>query len=525
MSVSFAAPHHPTPASEARSRIPAHDKAPREEVPGANEAVGRSGTEDTDDQRHRRSGKARLTVALLAVIAVTAASRRDPGGTRGGRVAWRLEQPLPPEPPVGVAPATTPIGLGSVGDVEFWAPNRGVLITQGNGSTIPSGVWAYNGLGWRELSTECGATDGRITWAGPDEFWTISDGRPGTGRRSQNGRPRRLKTTRCAISRTAKSSASYGSPAFQANSYQPMHALGCISPSDCWFAGDALPTTAGRRSLPFALERRLADRGTEPARTHRAGHAPFEGRLLESVRSRRRGPRRRIRDAAAVSTARDQPGGRLAAVRTGARSALSTRAGEFPEALGLPAPGRRRRRTVGGRRARTRTPRTAPPPRALTGRTLRRRANGPPCSGPKDPRPARSTKTSSTRSPPSRDRMAHGWRSDSQDDAQKPSPTASAPVAHIDRPKASGNADAPLRRGSGRRHRAQGRGQEDHLPGVRGLLAGDEPGLALSSGAGRRTDGARWTATTRLLEPDHIPSAGRRRAEDRARRSAAGHLR
>ena len=75
--------------------------------------------------------------------------------------------------------AATPIGLGQVGDIEFWAPNRGLLITAGNPPTIPPGVWAYNGVAWHELSTVCGASDGRIAWAGPDEFWTISDGRPG----------------------------------------------------------------------------------------------------------------------------------------------------------------------------------------------------------------------------------------------------------------------------------------------------------------------------------------------------------
>src|SRR6202020_3394709 len=34
---------------------------------------------------------------------------------------------------------------------------------------------------------------------------------------------------------------SYASPAFQASSYQAMHAAGCLGPSDCWFAGDPLP--------------------------------------------------------------------------------------------------------------------------------------------------------------------------------------------------------------------------------------------------------------------------------------------
>jgi hypothetical protein len=92
--------------------------------------------------------------------------------------AWHLEQPLPPELPSGQK-ASTPIGLGRIGDIEFWGPNRGLLITAGNPPTIPPGVWVYNGVSWHELASVCGATDGRIAWAGPDEFWTVSDGRPG----------------------------------------------------------------------------------------------------------------------------------------------------------------------------------------------------------------------------------------------------------------------------------------------------------------------------------------------------------
>ena len=32
---------------------------------------------------------------------------------------------------------------------------------------------------------------------------------------------------------------SYASLAFQASSYQPMQGAGCMSPSDCWFAGNS----------------------------------------------------------------------------------------------------------------------------------------------------------------------------------------------------------------------------------------------------------------------------------------------
>jgi hypothetical protein len=199
-------------------------------------------------------------------------------------VAWRLEQPLPPEPPVGVPPSSTPIGLGDVGDIQFWAPNRGLLITPGNGSTVPAGLWAYNGQRWHELATVCGATDGRIGWAGPEEFWTISDGRPGQAADPKTGRPAPLEDNTLCHFAHGEVAGSYASPAFQANSYQPMHALGCLSPSDCWFAGDPLPSP--QEGEAFHLHWNGGALSAEP---NPHGHAvesmrKLEGQLFESVR-------------------------------------------------------------------------------------------------------------------------------------------------------------------------------------------------------------------------------------------------
>ena len=87
---------------------------------------------------------------------------------------WHSEQPV-------AAGAGVPVPLGEVGDIEFWAPNRGALITGGNGG-MPAGVYAYDGTGWYLYSTVCGGREGRIAWTGPDEFWTISDQRAGEGR-------------------------------------------------------------------------------------------------------------------------------------------------------------------------------------------------------------------------------------------------------------------------------------------------------------------------------------------------------
>jgi hypothetical protein len=198
-----------------------------------------------------------------------------------GGAAWHLEQPLPPELPSG-AKSTTPIGLGKIGDIEFWAPNRGLLITAGNPPSIPPGVWVYNGVTWHELSDKCGATDGRIAWAGPDEFWTISDGRP--GQQSVEAKPPLEDNTLCHFA-NGEIVGSYASLAFLPNSYQAMHGAACFDAEDCWFGGDPLPEgQAGAFHLHW-------DGHSLSAEPNPQGHAVedmrrFGNELYESVRLR-----------------------------------------------------------------------------------------------------------------------------------------------------------------------------------------------------------------------------------------------
>jgi hypothetical protein len=229
-------------------------------------------------------------LALLALLASWGPLAQCAGATGlsdDGGAEWRVEQPEPPPPPPGVERSSIPIGLGKIGDIEFWAPNRGALITAGNGSTITPGVWLYNGVGWRELATVCGATDGRIAWAGPEEFWTISDGRTGQAAEARGQRPPLEDNTLCHFAPGASGKlevvASYGEPAFQSNSYQAMHAAACFGPTDCWFAGDPLPEP---QIGAFQLHWNGHTVAAEPYLPE--GHAvrdmiPFEGRLYQSV--------------------------------------------------------------------------------------------------------------------------------------------------------------------------------------------------------------------------------------------------
>jgi len=230
-------------------------------------------------------------VAVLTLVGLTAVFARAPGGAsaEGEKpIEWHLEQPEPPPPPPGVPKEEQPhpIGLGKIGDIQFYSPNRGLLITAGNPPTIPPGVWFFNGVSWRELSSVCGGSDGRIAWAGPDEFWTVSDGRPGQAP-SEAGKPAPLAdNTLCRFAAPAgrmEVVSSYASLAFRPDSYQAMHGAGCINASDCWFAGESLPE--GQRGA-FHLHWNGQTLSAEP---NPEGHAvedmrAFGGRLYESVR-------------------------------------------------------------------------------------------------------------------------------------------------------------------------------------------------------------------------------------------------
>lgn len=180
-----------------------------------------------------------LLASLAVLVMASAGSARASAGTTP---SWQFSPASAPHPPEGAKGSEYPVPLGQVGDIEFWAPNRGLLITGGTGSscaatagaTVPCGLYAYNGAEWHQLSTVCGGASGRIAWAGPDEFWTISDQRPGqvVVAGAEYGR-----ISLCHF-QNGQVVGSYAMPLNQPNSYLPMDAAACLSPSNCWFGGE-----------------------------------------------------------------------------------------------------------------------------------------------------------------------------------------------------------------------------------------------------------------------------------------------
>jgi hypothetical protein len=112
-----------------------------------------------------------------------------------------------------------------------------MLITAGN-EGVRAGLFAYDGTGWYRYSTVCGGHEGRIAWAGPNDFWTISDQQAA----QENGRPPAEKVSLCHFVNGAVV-ASYAQPLGTAESYLPMDAAACVGPANCWFAGERLPGT------------------------------------------------------------------------------------------------------------------------------------------------------------------------------------------------------------------------------------------------------------------------------------------
>jgi hypothetical protein len=188
-----------------------------------------------------------LLLAVLAALAVASASC-TPAATAAEveePATWQFAPAAAPPASPGTPAAEFPVRLGQVGEISFWQPNRGLLITGGTGrscaesagAVVPCGLYAYNGESWHLLSQVCGGANGRIAWAGPDEFWTISDQRPGqvvtAGAEYGN-------VSLCHFL-DGQVVGSYALPLNQPTSYLPMDAAACLPRQTFWLGGKVGP--------------------------------------------------------------------------------------------------------------------------------------------------------------------------------------------------------------------------------------------------------------------------------------------
>ncbi len=180
-------------------------------------------------RRPLRVGLAALVTLVALLLGAAQAS---------AEAQWQLEQPAPP------AGARFKVPLGRPGDLQFFAPNAGLLSVEGN-ATVPRGLLFYDGRGWHQLSTVCGDTadTSRVAWASADEFWVVtapSYPRFGSG------------LGLCHFKHGAVVG-SYSTPVGSGDPFQAMDAAWCNGPSDCWFAGAAGEDPAGARQGSFEL--------------------------------------------------------------------------------------------------------------------------------------------------------------------------------------------------------------------------------------------------------------------------------
>ena len=171
---------------------------------------------------------------LLGLLAVGLAAPAPAGAA----AIWRLQQPPPPPG------ATFKVPLGPPGDLKFWAPNRGLLAVEGNAS-IPRGLFAWDGQSWHQLATVCGGPGdtARIAWAGPHEFWVVS----------QPSLPRVGSGTALCHFRDGQVVASYSTAAQSPDPYHQMFSAACRGPNDCWFGGEGSEDPTGERVGAFHL--------------------------------------------------------------------------------------------------------------------------------------------------------------------------------------------------------------------------------------------------------------------------------
>jgi hypothetical protein len=181
------------------------------------------------------SRRAALAIAALAAALATALV---PSPAAAADPIWRLEQPAPPP---GV-PFKVP--LGAPGDLSFWKPNRGLLTVEGN-STIPRGIFSWNGHSWHQLATVCGGPGdtARIAWAGPTEFWVVSE--PSLPRSGSGLALCRFKDGQVVGSWSTRPDA--------ADPFRQMMSATCNGPNDCWFGGVGSQDTLGERVGAFHL--------------------------------------------------------------------------------------------------------------------------------------------------------------------------------------------------------------------------------------------------------------------------------
>ncbi len=323
----------------------------------------------------------------LALVGSAPAAAR-PTLTDDGGAEWQVEQPA-----AAAAGRTgrgtvrsTPVSLGHIGDIEFYAPNRGAaLITSRQRQHDPARrVVLQRRARGASSSNQCGASDGRIAWAGPDEFWTISDGRPGQALARGSERPPTEDNTLChfAPGPTGKLEivASYASQAVPRRA--PTRR--CTRPRACRRPTAGLGANRSAEPQVGAFQLHWNGHALEPEPYLPEGHAvrelsasPSAGACMRACSSSNSDRVEQVPRPPPLLTIIDPESEK--AVRTGPEYSHSTRSRRVSHGARLPAPRRGGRLAVGGGRAAD--PKRRPAQGERPGRHDHPQARGGECTG------------------------------------------------------------------------------------------------------------------------------------------------
>lgn len=192
---------------------------------------------------HRMAIRAKQTWASALVATALALAG---AGSASAAPTWS-EMPLP-------LVGTQPLPLGNVADLSCWSRSRCLVLATGN-TGYPNGLFVYNGDAWRHYATVCGtkvADYGRIVWAGPTEFWTITQpSSPQDGASNAGLGLCRFKDGQVVGSFSTKIVNSGDDPA--GDPYRHLNSGACISATNCWFGGPAAQSPDSSRSGSFHL--------------------------------------------------------------------------------------------------------------------------------------------------------------------------------------------------------------------------------------------------------------------------------
>jgi hypothetical protein len=218
------------------------------------------------------TGWTAVLLAPLAALTFLMAFATTPllSATAHASGTWQLQQPPPPPG------ARFKVPLGTPDDMQFIAPNEGLLSVEGNAVVSP-GLFFWDGQQWHELSTVCGGGGGasRIAWAGPEEFWTIT----------QPSEPRVGAGLGLCHFKDGQVVGSYSTALQSPDPFRPMDAAACNGPDDCWFAGIGSQDPTGQRVGAFHLhwDGTNLTSSYQPQGRGVSGLAYFNGTFYEST--------------------------------------------------------------------------------------------------------------------------------------------------------------------------------------------------------------------------------------------------